>query len=500
MKNVVILAMSTFPNKLTENRFTYDGSLVEGGIPYYSQLEPISKMILLREGSLDHAFILATAATSETKTFILDGEEKVLSPVDFYKERLSLSDDAVDVIPIDEDEIGPAIRNAVAAIRKYWDSNEDEKKLWMDTQGGFRDTNLVMNAIISLLRSDNTGSTDTSDFPPSIVPQGRYSISFNRDNSIQRIKDQTSTYRVFDFVSGIKELTTYGRAEQLCDYYNAISTPQRPAPEIIDCMKKLAEAIQLCDIKGFEEERKSLSRKWLKWEKKQHDPLFSIFEDALRYDYEKLLNKDCSVPDVIEWMWSKKFYQQALTYIESRVPQYWEETKILFFRHLDGPTINEIKSSYQDEASVQVNGFLRYFYDYKSKRNKNARDELTVLFRDYVPKNCSVYSTEILQEALRRMHSDYQKCPLTTKFRVEGKKNGQYCSVEWKTYAGKIQPLLPTLFLYKLLKNERNKLNHMGGETRATEAQLHDVITYFVEENRRLLVKCESRTTSAGKA
>lgn len=67
-KNVVVMAMSTLAlgrrkegeiPKIPAYRFGYPGGPEEGE-EYYSQVEPSSKMILEKEGSLDKIIILAT--------------------------------------------------------------------------------------------------------------------------------------------------------------------------------------------------------------------------------------------------------------------------------------------------------------------------------------------------------------------------------------------------------------------------------------------------------
>ncbi len=58
------------------------------------------------------------------------------------------------MINVTDDNSIEAIFKAVEAIRKFWKENETEDpKLWIDTQGGFRNLNLVINAIISLLKT-----------------------------------------------------------------------------------------------------------------------------------------------------------------------------------------------------------------------------------------------------------------------------------------------------------------------------------------------------------
>ena len=59
-----------------------------------------------------------------------------------------------------------------------------------------------MNAMMSLLKDSG------------IEVSGIYATKFNSDNKVQMVTDQTSTYKIFEFVSGINEFTRYGRGEQ----------------------------------------------------------------------------------------------------------------------------------------------------------------------------------------------------------------------------------------------------------------------------------------------
>ncbi len=99
---------------------------------------------------LDKIIILET-----TKTLELTESNK--SAVGFYKERVNQFLDEVEYIDILIDEKDPAegIRKATSAIwQEYEEQNnqQEQMKLWIDTQGGFRDVVMVFNAILSLLR------------------------------------------------------------------------------------------------------------------------------------------------------------------------------------------------------------------------------------------------------------------------------------------------------------------------------------------------------------
>ena len=223
-KNVVVMAMSTLAlgrrkegeiPKIPAYRFGYPGGPEEGE-EYYSQVEPSSKMILEKEGSLDKIIILATKESKNDETFQYKDEIRTMNAIDFYLERLEITDrEKVKIIDLAEENLTPAISETINTIRSIWNESEtnNKPKLWIDTQGGFRYISLVINAVISLLKTSGEER---------IEPRGIYSLNFTNGKPVKPIVDQTNTYQIFQFVSGINEFTRYGRAEQLMDYYESI--------------------------------------------------------------------------------------------------------------------------------------------------------------------------------------------------------------------------------------------------------------------------------------
>lgn len=318
-KNVIVLAMSTLAieretRTIIDSRFVYKES-DDIGEEYFSQMEPISKMILEREGSLDQIIILATERTKKEIEFIYKGKEKKISAVNFYRERMHLEgSDKVKIVDVEENRMVPAIAQTIELIRKAEQEYKKEKmNLWIDTQGGFRNMSMVINAIISLLKDNN------------IEPSGVYSINYNGSNKVQRIIDQTNTYKIFQFVSGINEFTRCGRAEQLEDYYDSI---HQETPEDVKKMKQIAEAIQMCNIFEFDKYLNELREMYKKMPETESE-LLGIFRNQIRQDYGNLLEDSCTGLDIVEWFYKKKFYQQAITYVEAKLPQEWVKKGII---------------------------------------------------------------------------------------------------------------------------------------------------------------------------
>lgn len=284
--NIIVMAMSTLNFKYEEDEKGNSKRILErsyyrnkkgeikGGereeekeIEYYSQMEPACRKIL-EENPGDYRFlILATKATLKEQTFQCQDEILEISAVDFFLKRMGLKSDkekkrAV-VIRVEEDNFLPAISETINYIRKNWD---EDHRLWINTQGGFRNISLVINAVISLLKLDK------------IEPSGVYYVSYTRGEKVHDIEDQSGTYKIFQFVSGIQELIRYGRADQLEEYYYDRG---EMVPEEITEMRKIAEAIQMCDMPGFEEHLLKL-RELAKNRTADPEDLLNIFWEQIR--------------------------------------------------------------------------------------------------------------------------------------------------------------------------------------------------------------------------
>lgn len=466
-KNIIVLSMSTLGEKVYPCNFVYKEN-DETGEEYYSQLEPISRMILEREGSLDKIIILATESTKKDQEFILEpngkNEKRTCSAINFYKERMGLkNEEKIKIVDVEEKEFTPAISKVVETIRSlYTEKNsEDELKLWIDTQGGFRNITLVMNAIISLLKTDN------------IEPDGIYSVNFNSKAKLQPIIDQTETYKIFQFVSGINEFSRYGRAEQLEDYYDSIS-PEN-TPKVIRKMKDITEAIQMCNMIEFENYLKDL-RKLVKERDTSEKNLLNIFWKQIENDYGQLLEESCTGLDIVEWFYKKKFYQQAITYIESKLPQEWVEREIISYKE-NGNGLNELKKllkkHLEKDANLVVNQIARQYFTWTFiVKEKNGKKVDKFNTRSNLKKaRTANYRTS---NQLRNVNILYGQLSLGT-MNISIKKGIDADTV------------MDMILLYKLLKNERNKFNHMSDKNdRADQETLGKVIRLFIECGREV--------------
>lgn len=475
-KNMVVLAMSTFPGRATAveqirpGRFAWEENDTVGH-EYFGQLEPISTMIQAKEGKLDRVIILATGKTREEE---YSWGERKISAVKYYLERMGIPEEDAKVVNVEELKFIPAISETVTIIRDYWAENDGKVNLWIDTQGSFRNINFVLNAVITLLEPDG------------IVPKGIYSMNYDISEEIHRIIDQTETYKIFHFVSGINEFTRSGRAEQLTDYYYHTG---KAIPGVITIMKNIAEAIQMCDMSEFDQHLAQL-REEAKKASTDSGKLFEIFRNQIKRDYGKLLDDDCAGLDIVEWFYKKGFYQQAITYIEAKLPQEWltknseretpDKRKAIISYDIDENILQTLKERLKKTFEKDENIII-------SQIGVECFKWSHICFKD---KNTNQIRYSNLKNLRAGRKDEYRKPEDFHEIRVSIKKGGYYENL------GKMKVtilrenqnrVIDLLLLYKLLKAERNNFNHMAEDNvRASREKLGETIRTFIKIGRRV--------------
>lgn len=322
--NVLLLPLSTL-GRMQKNFFSVKNS--DKIFPGIYQLDPVPKMLshtLAENGYyLDKILMLETTATVQpANKEITDENHKVVekfsgTAAEYFKsqmrEYLRPSNDDSEIfieIPIEDKEnndnaYANGINSAVDQIRKIKATSQGKNlNLYVDIHGGLRTTILALEAVLSLLKSED------------ISPIAVYSID---DSKYEIIID--SNYKMFDFVSGINEFLSFGRIDSLDRYYRA--NPENEPTELTGPIREIASGISCCNMDVFDEGIKHLSDYFSKSSEEQsHDRYLEIFIDTIKNDYGKLISQNVTIPDKIEWCLKKKFYQQAMTIIESRMPEY----------------------------------------------------------------------------------------------------------------------------------------------------------------------------------
>ena len=343
VNNVLLLALSTFPSNHPMVEFTYSGSY-EGNDysdSYYYQMEPVidllSNHLHKKNEQIDEIILLVTEKTVEkvenvklisadnkTNTLIMSDRENpnMISPLDYFiysfNRRNPGTKTKFSIHYCDSTEETGSIAKT---IHEVLDELRDHKKarVYVDIHGGIRSTQQLVSSILSLLHLEGIRISSNNVFN---VRKDGYNTSF--------IENAGNTFRIMDFVSGMNEFMSYGRTGSLERFYktekksiasNAKSptdTSQISESNIVNIFKEIASGIQLCDINSFENGLDKL--KDIDISAQNPDSFLSIFWNDVEANYKGLLGKDRTVLDEIKWCISKGFFQQALTLIESRMP------------------------------------------------------------------------------------------------------------------------------------------------------------------------------------
>lgn len=521
--DVIVMAMSTLPRlnddgTIPKNMMLLDKKTEQGNdrAVYYSQMEPASRTILggTAKDKDVRFIILGTAATKDPKPFIYNPEDPKegevtgaikISAIDFFLQRMELKkdDERVKIIDIDENNPTPAIEESINCIRDIWD-NYDNCKLWIDSQGGFRNIVLVINAIISLLKEDG------------IEPEAVYSINYGESKEYQTVLNQKDTYKIFQFVSGINEFRRYGRAEQLEEYYRNIN---ERVPEEITQMKDIAEAIQMCNVEQFDAALADFRK--LASEEKERAGFLNIFWQQIKEDYKDLLTEHYTGLDVVEWLYKKKFYQQAITYLEAKLPKEWIKIEL-------EPDDNGIRPKQPEYTGYRLLTCKIKEKTLNDKKLKHLDPENRILLvagnaithEESIVKFKKKVSYEDLEELDKGLSKKYElrlseDAKSHVFYYIHGKESeiaeglgggsepGVFIPKDklWEkafeliinsSNPEKIKYTKYLLLLYKLLRIERNKFNHMSSsKERADQELLGKVIKLFIEVGRSVAQKCE---------
>jgi hypothetical protein len=224
--------------------------------------------------------------------------------------------------------------------------------------------------------------------------------------------------------------------------------------KLISCIKKISEGIQLCNIPAYEDGLNKLTEYYQDREPRKdldgHSYLF-IFEENIKNDYGVLLSSERTLIDEIKWCRKKGFYQQVLTLIESRIPQYLKSIGLCEY-HLGEKD--------KDVTNV-FNQCVPWRYYGKGPR---ANERIDTMEREWHP--CQRVQSEGKSFYLENTTTDTKM-----KFNISEDKKAL---------------LDEFLMLHVDLKNIRNQSNHALAKNKNALSYVDEKITRYLEKLEKL--------------
>jgi len=359
--NILLLAMSTYPNTVERLIATYGRK--RNPYSYYSQLEPSCKHFIKKLGAEKKRFDkIITLCTDESiaapvgKKYIKDTDIDIsgMSPYEFFRRRVSGyikndetafayekesgcfdeycipfehpelypdADDLFETAHIDrnEIEITGTITKVLEIINGLTENKDEEINVYLNAQGGRRNNIQIVNTVLNMLQSRKYTLAEVSI------------IEYDNDGSEKKkMLDVTSSYLINDMATAMNAFLQYGRADMFVDYYTRykeIHNRKKTAEDqVVSRINEISNAILLCNTDGFIRGINDLKKAIEKYDSLtpgKKDPFFVLIENDIKKSYKELFDSTDIIADLdvlIKWCLEKNLLQQALTILEAKTP------------------------------------------------------------------------------------------------------------------------------------------------------------------------------------
>ena len=401
-------------------------------------------------------------------------------PAEYRLQEADVIDPSVPLIPASkeeecyfpDDELG-AIATAAEFIRSQKNQEKRSFRLYIDTHGGLRDVVVALGAVISLL---------------SVGEAIRPKMIMGINMASGRIEDQSAAFNIFSFFSGINDFLHFGNADVLSEYFDsknefsyltgADPAVQNTARQITKHMQKISLGAQMSDPKPFLEGLKELGEEFEAGVSEDGNSILKgtslgIFEQKIKDEYGDLL-KDPNILDLIIWCVNRGLIQQALTFIESMLPYYYQDKEILFFDN------EELQNFEEDEYSA----FNRYLNKFRFK-NQDRGEELAFYVYHLIEgsREPNVEWRNLTNHALRYYYPVNNNQGVGLEIKSRYIRNDRIGNIVLDDFRTKVVPLLQS---HRTLKTIRNVFNHGNSNYRVSMIKLKNFIVNYIRNLNRL--------------
>ena len=263
-------------------------------------------------------------------------------------------------------------------------NRENPLKLYLETNGGFRDT---MTILIGTLRA-----VAAKGIEPECAIYSAYKVGVTSTFKTPfMIYDKKNVYHFFDLVSGLDDFLTSGSSVRLIQFFKSRQTE---LPQTLVKVQRLSRAFSLCQpddmIQAMKDVAVALQEESRTEDCGEQDDLYRYVINEIRADFgQELLQAgkkekvDMLLP-MMEWALKKDYIQQTVTLIAEKMPEVIVNKEILYYNNKDNAREssrirNDIsklknKSAYKNytEAYIFIQNYLCVKYQ-EENREKHIR-------------------------------------------------------------------------------------------------------------------------------
>ena len=350
-----------------------------------------------------------------------------------------------------------AAENVVQIVHSINELEADVIELYMDMQGLDSSEGYTILAVLSMLSNDANNLIQIKEIITSRIRPGQFAGVI--DNK------EMKRYDINNLVSGMNAFIRYGKVDEVQAYWDGRNIQNEHVDMLLYAMRRVDEGLSLCNISDLVSGIKLLKRVFNETPMEElaevESNIFRILEDTIRMDYGKLLEgDDLDELELVKWGMKKKFYQQCLTIIESRLPTDMMN-RGLFYYAINAETkqaaleeMNKLYWSYLPKDRWTFNDlphfFIKYYGKNQMKRNPASKDR----------------QKDFTEYRIRELDGEAEGVIKAYSILNENRKE-----------------LSDLLYAYYVLGDVRNKINH--AEAKSSEGETIDI--HAVSENIRLL-------------
>lgn len=283
-------------------------------------------------------------------------------------------------IPVKKDGAGHLESKTVLKIK---DELDDKVNVFMDLQGMNSTDGFILINLLGILRKLNTDIILKEVIRSNIT-----------DNTITaKIKDESDSYSVDLALSGARAFIDHGKVNQVESYVKQNNISCDNINKLLIAMKYVDIGVSLNNISyinyGINSIKLIINNTNEEALDSQEIMIFKIMKYAITADYGNMLISDEIEPyDLISWALDKQFYQQALTMIESWIPEDMVKKGIYYYAQNEDDikallekmnliywnTLPKDRWTYNDLDHYLIKFFGRSEINYRQPKDKVAQD------------------------------------------------------------------------------------------------------------------------------
>lgn len=221
------------------------------------------------------------------------------------------------------------MKNLHQLLSSMKDNADDEIHLYMDIHGFTPEESYIFLSFFFAMSDSNHSN---------IRVESVNSLSDIPDGFLYRISDARKRYRIERLLSGINAFNKYGKADMISDYWKESKISSPSIERMVSAMNSMDTGISFCNIDVIEQGIKAFSE--IVNEKddlatgSEEEMFLRTLKQGIIADYGPLIaspGADLNYLDLIRWAFNKGLYQQAITIIESRLPNYMVKNGLFYY-------------------------------------------------------------------------------------------------------------------------------------------------------------------------